>query len=115
MFEPALSLSAVCEAIKQRLADPSLHHAVLIDPTLGDPFAVQREVDQLTVYALPLPEEKATPELRPYLLPVCAGDPLLERSIILAQEEAADWHAGAGYARSVCGWLSYTGDIQPLA
>jgi len=103
------------EAIERQLGDPALRHAILIDPALGDPFAEPRLAEQLTTHALPLPEDKVVQDMRPYLLPVKVGDPLLARSIELAANEADAWHVGTGMARSVCAWVSYVGDVQPLA
>ncbi|MEX3973223.1 hypothetical protein [Paraburkholderia caribensis] len=107
----------IAAQLAQNATEQSQRVAVFVDPTLGDPFPELHSSNDIPVYRLALPEKKVPRHAWPYLLLLPAdltGQRLLERSISLAQAEVDDWKSGKGTARSVCGWLSLSGDEQSL-
>jgi Domain of unknown function (DUF4123) len=102
--------------LEQRTADSALNHAIFVDPALGDPFHDMRQSLAKQTFVLSVPEEKVPVNVRPYLLvisPDPAGTELRVRSLTLAHAEALGLGEAKG-ARSICGWISFTGKPEPL-
>jgi Domain of unknown function (DUF4123) len=118
---PILRLSnekfeSMVQQLEQRTADATLSHAIFVDPALGDPFHDLRQSLAKQTFILSVPEDKVPVNVRPYLLiilPGPAGAELRVRSLALAHTEALGLAETKG-ARSICGWISFTGEPEPL-
>jgi hypothetical protein len=102
--------------LREWTSDDTLSHAIFVDPALVDPFHDLRESLAKRTFVLSVPEEKVPVDVRPYLLmisPGPAGAELRARSLALARDEALGLGQVDG-ARSICGWLSFTGEPAPL-
>ncbi|GAB7534796.1 DUF4123 domain-containing protein [Burkholderia sp. 3C] len=93
--------------------------AIFVDPALGDPLAEWRNRDDLNIHSLRLPEPKVVRSAWPYLLEIPSDSSLAAElvrvSVSVAMTEAIEWQRGEGVCRSICGWLSCSGDIRHLA
>ncbi|SAL76933.1 hypothetical protein AWB71_05348 [Caballeronia peredens] len=115
----ALSSAASTVArLSQQFAEPG-SLAIFVDPALGDPFEEWRARAEIKTHLLPLPETKVVRSAWPYLLELPSdvdfAQELIRFSASVSMTEAIEWTRGTGAARSVCGWLSYLGEIQYLA
>jgi hypothetical protein len=110
-------LVSMTHQLEQCNSDTALSHAIFVDPALGDPFQDLRQSMAKQTFVLSVPEEKVPVDVRPYLLMIShdrAGAELRVRSLALAHAEALGLGDATG-ARSICGWISFTGEPEPLA
>jgi hypothetical protein len=103
--------------LQKLTSDDALSHVIFVDPALGDPFHDLRRSLAKQTFVLSVPEDKVPVDARPYLLrmsssPMCVE--LRARSLEVAHAEALGRTQVDG-ARSICAWLSFTGEPEPLA